>query len=578
MKDSKVKVSFNGKYGFEAELLNGSIKINDQFGGYIISTGCGSGKTTTIKEIIKNKYEDGILYCVDTKEEGNKMYKWIMDNFVPDPSNNILKDDIALIHQDNIKDLFNYYQDPNFLLTKKILIITHVRFWTDLINYFIIYNPDSNVEVFDGDFSSLMIRNDLRKYIIFDETPQFFKPFHTYSNEVMKNFEIANETGILQGYFEGDLIKWYDSFYKDTKYELPVNNVFQKIKKECILSCLEKYRIQWSNLSRESRINGFSLHFYPKDLIQTNMKTMVMVWEGAGDILFQHQLEQTKCFRLIDIEQKYSSLLEFKKLEHQQKRSDPEYLKSTKFKEYLNEVTKLINTHSNTLVVVWKDLYDNKKITLPDYSKWFEGELLNNGLDPSKFKVTYYGASNTKSTNDFTDFDSIVLCGDWNAWNNKNDEEKNKFTDAYLIKTNEYYCKLWYFVQLISRIGLRRHDNKSYYVYYSSTFDNEFIKDLSNYFNKNNLSVSNTNKVLSSFEMKLNSIKGLHESTIEAISRLNNEFDPGIEGSIVDGIERKVDISLDKLYEMFPLSRKKKSRYSKFVESLKKAGIILNIF
>ena len=40
------------------------------------------------------------------------------------------------------------------LMYKKVILITHVRFWTDLINYFLIYSPDKNEEVrpFDGDF------------------------------------------------------------------------------------------------------------------------------------------------------------------------------------------------------------------------------------------------------------------------------------------------------------------------------------------------------------------------------------------------------------------------------------------
>ena len=73
--------------------------------------------------------------------------------------------------------LSEYKDNPEIIMQKKILLITHVRFWTDLINFFLIYKPTSEVDVFDGDFRKFMTRKDLRGYIVFDETPTFIKPF-----------------------------------------------------------------------------------------------------------------------------------------------------------------------------------------------------------------------------------------------------------------------------------------------------------------------------------------------------------------------------------------------------------------
>jgi len=44
-----VTVHTNGN-GFELELLNGKVSIPDQQKGYIISCGCGAGKTTAIRQ------------------------------------------------------------------------------------------------------------------------------------------------------------------------------------------------------------------------------------------------------------------------------------------------------------------------------------------------------------------------------------------------------------------------------------------------------------------------------------------------------------------------------------------------
>jgi hypothetical protein len=571
-----IKVNFKCT-GFSAELLNGTINVPDEFGGYIISTGCGSGKTCAIKEIIRHKYNDGILYVVDTKAEANKMYNWILDN------TDLKEDNVALIHNDNEVELFSYYQDPSFVIRKKVLILTHVRFWTDLINYFVVYNETEKLDVFDGDFFKLMQREDLRKYIIFDETPQFFKPFATFSNEVLRNYKITKESGMLANYFGNDIHSWFDAYYKEGSEDFPQSTMLQRVRRNCSISCIPIYYNWWSSMkSTDQKEKKHKLYFYPKDLIQSGMRTKVMIFEGAGDILFQHQLEYSKSFQLIDIENKYNGTVEFNKINHTQKRSDIDYIKSSEFQKYLNDVAEVIKNNNKTLIVVWKDLLDSdsngKKIALEDYAKWFKNTISQRpDVDPSKFEVIYYGASNTKSTNEFMDYDCIILSGNWNVWNKQSEEEKNKFTDAYLIKTNEYFCKLWYFVQLITRIGIRKHDGKKYSVYYSSSFESEFISDLYRYFNKNQLKVSSDHKVLTSFETKLNSIKGLHTTTVEAIKKLNNDYDPGIEAAIIDGKERIVNISLDTLYNMFPVSRKMKSRYNKLVETLKKVGILLVI-
>ena len=51
----------NGKLRFN--LLNGSFTLNlRDYGAYAIATGCGSGKTTIIKQLIGIKWHEGVLY------------------------------------------------------------------------------------------------------------------------------------------------------------------------------------------------------------------------------------------------------------------------------------------------------------------------------------------------------------------------------------------------------------------------------------------------------------------------------------------------------------------------------------
>ncbi len=66
--------------GFTMNLKNGAIDVPDDHGCYVISTGCGSGKTECCKSIIRQKHNEGILYCVDTVAELKKMHSWILEN------------------------------------------------------------------------------------------------------------------------------------------------------------------------------------------------------------------------------------------------------------------------------------------------------------------------------------------------------------------------------------------------------------------------------------------------------------------------------------------------------------------
>ena len=196
--------------GFLMKLKTGEIDVPDDRGGYIISSGCGSGKTESIKSLIRNKYNEGILYCVDTREELEKMYRWIIDNLV-NTGSGLKKEDVMIISTDDEHyiSLSEYKDNPEIIMQKKILLITHVRFWTDLINFFLIYKPTSEVDVFDGDFKKLMTRKDLRGFIKMDNNGEMVcKP-------------------------ESEIRSFYNKFIKDTPSDI-FNHKYRigRIKKE----------------------------------------------------------------------------------------------------------------------------------------------------------------------------------------------------------------------------------------------------------------------------------------------------------------------------------------------------------
>ena len=95
------------------------------------------------------------------------------------------------------------------------MLITHCRLFTDLINYFLVYKPYAMREDFDGNFQKFMSRQDLRKYIILDETPLFFKPFASISFSALGNFA-DYENGQFKPKGEAEIQAYYKRFIEGT--------------------------------------------------------------------------------------------------------------------------------------------------------------------------------------------------------------------------------------------------------------------------------------------------------------------------------------------------------------------------
>lgn len=479
MVNFSIKEHSNAK-GFDVTFKTGhSATIPDQEGGYIISTGCGSGKTESIKDLIRKKFEHGVLYTVDTKCEANRIHQWVLSDLVgliP-----LKQDDVVLLHGDNPGELREYYNNPELLMQKKVVILTHVRFWTDIINYFLIYRPKHPVQPFIGDFAELMKRTDLRQYIIFDETPIFLKPFCTIPKAMFGNF-VEENNGKWQCKSLKSMYRYYDKFVEGTEDDLfKTNNKLNSMKKETVLHCIPRYFDYWMALKAEK---NYSINFYPKDLVQPGMKTHVLIYEGAGDIL----LGTSKAFTLIDLPNKYNSKVNFFPFNFVQKRKDKDFPSTDAFDSYISDLAGMIRKHTRTLVVVWKYLGKMKDgdegSGISEYTQLIEEKLLEKGLLHSQFEVIYYGSSQTKSTNNYRDCDAMILAGNWGIPASKT----KQIREAYLAETTDEEHNLWYFAQLVTRIGIRMHDGGEYHVYYSNDYSTSFIQKLNAYFNHNQFS------------------------------------------------------------------------------------------
>ena len=550
--------------GFLMRLKTGEIDVPDDRGGYIISSGCGSGKTESIKSLIRNKYNEGILYCVDTREELDKMYRWIIENLV-NTGSGLKREDVMIISSDDEHyiSLSEYKDNPEIIMQKKILLITHVRFWTDLINFFLIYKPISGVDVFDGDFRKLMTRKDLRGYIVFDETPTFIKPFAVFSPVMMGNFIKMDNNGEMVCKSESEIRSFYNKFIKDTPSDI-FNHKYRigRIKKEVALNMIPRKISSW--LKSENK--NFEISFYPIDLCfkDITIGTHILIFEGVGDVLFKG----ADNYKLLDTAAKYNTKTTFTKLDLCLKRNR---IDEDMFSKTMDELKKIITVP--TLIVSWKDV--NREKTEPGCSlfrrKIMDALTIRN-IAPSLFHVTYYGANDNKSTNSFRDFKQVILLGDWSLPNT----ESSKIRRAFGTGTEIEDLKDWYFVQLISRIGIRKHiEGDTYSVFYTSDFGDEFIERLSSYINDNVI----TNKTVSpinDWEKVIDSMK-FRKNIKEEIKMLVMN-DNELQEAIVCRKDYSINVTFDYLEGIgIKRSYRERRHYKVLTDNLKLLNVFLEI-
>lgn len=554
--------------GFRMRLKTGEIDVPDRQGGYIISSGCGSGKTESIKSLIRQKYNEGILYCVDTRSELRKMYDWIRENLIdgqPGKRGVLSADEVMIISSDREYSYFldRYRDNPEILMEKKVILITHVRFWTDLINYFLIYKPREEVAPFDGDFRGLMQRGDLRRYILFDETPTFITPFFEFDRMLLGLFSTVNADGHMVCRPPEEIRSFYDCFMKGRKDLFNQTYRINRIKKDVVLGLIPKYYDSWM-LSGCDRIG---ITFYPADLCPEGIGicTHVLVFEGAGDIL----LKGSRNFQLLDVESKYDSVTEFRKVEFGIARKGGR--DEARFGRFMDRISELIDR--STLVVCWKDVDDedlgNGK---SEYAERTRRELLERGVSPALLNVTYYGSADNKSTNSYRDAQQIVLCGDWSLVN----AETAKIRRAYGTTTTPREHKEWYFSQLITRIGIRKHEKGSYTVFYTDDFDERFIAGMELYFNGNKVPDSG-NRKQKDWKDKLEGMK--IRSNIKDEIILLAKYDRDMQNAIVMEQEYTKEATFYYLEEILGIKRcaRERIRYKSLINTLSRMKITLLI-
>lgn len=306
--------------------------------------------------------------------------------------------------------------------------------------------------------------------------------------------------------------------------------------------------------------------FYPVDLCPEDVviSTHILIFEGAGNILFRGSTR----FTLLDTESKYNTVTDFKRMDFGLSRK---CFDEAGFRTFVERTGRLIDKPS--LIVCWKDINgDDDGPGKSGYAERFRRLLVAEGVDPGLFTVTYYGATDNKSTNSYRDIEQILLCGDWNLPNT----ESAKIRRAYGTSTDPHSQKDWYFSQLITRIGIRKHiEGEVYTVWYTDDFDERFIERMDAYFNENRV-VDRKSVSHDDWEKRLDGMK--IRSNIKEEIRLLARYDKDMQRAMAMNDEYTKEVTFAYL-EMIGIKRyvRERRKYDRLVETLSKLKITLVI-
>ena len=221
----------------------------------------------------------------------------------------------------------------------------------------------------------------------------------------------------------------------------------------------------------------------------------------------------------------------------------------------------------------WKDINgDDDGPGKSGYAERFRRLLVAEGVDPGLFTVTYYGATDNKSTNSYRDVEQILLCGDWNLPNT----ESAKIRRAYGTSTDPHSQKDWYFSQLITRIGIRKHiEGEVYTVWYTDDFDGRFIERMDAYFNENRV-IGKASVSHNDWEKRLEGMK--IRSNIKEEIRLLARYDKDMQRAITMDSEYTKEVTSAYLETIgIKRGKRERGRYKALIDVLKTMGINLVI-
>lgn len=540
-------------------LKNCSVELPDDVGNFILSTGCGSGKTYWLERFILTHYMEGMLIVVDSIVSANTLYSHLLNLL------GLAATDMMLIHSQTDYDVQNEYANtPEEVTKKKVLIITNVRLYTEYPPVYLLYNKNGvALSSFDGDWKKLMNNPNTRRWIIIDEIPGFIQKYANVSKQLLGVLGADDGNG---GYKAKEFVameKFYNTFIAHSDAALfDTTTALGKLKTDTALSIIER---EYSNMMKVQ--GDAAIQFSPCDF-QTN-NSLVLIMEGAGDVLFK----DSSIYRLIDIPNKYNAKADFYSF------NVPNLSRrSSNHQELIKSMVKAViailsSVKGKTLIACWNDFKgeDNGITSDAQSSKdsrlvaSLSDELTKANISQDLCSIIYYGSAESKAVNDFKDYCNIILLGKWYLPVSTSSE---KFNKAFQTNTTLTRYMLWEYVQLITRIAIRQ--DKDIKVFYTDDHNKDFILTLEKYFNQNILDIPEEHI---DWRDKVKKLKN-GKRVVCQIERLSQRF-PYIPQMIVEGNQNKtINIPLKEVNNLIGKNKKRRD-YKHLISILQKFGIPL---
>ena len=612
---------------------NCKVVIPPQYGGFVIPSGCGSGKTTAIVDMMIKMMDKGVLYSAATIEECNKMYQMLINK-------QVTPDDIIVLHSDYTSDGVDgnlMKRNDDMIRERKILICTHHKLLHE--HNEVLYKFDSyenpNPLTFSRSHMALTSPVHTRQNIFIDEVPTCKSisiklnrrdienlTFIKYDDQWGTTIEIDKVTGERK--LVPKLIKCAVRHPNGDFVRIPIESVndfkkaFETLGKYC--SDIYKEDSELSRLRNEilsdlvydnmnslvySNRDSVTLTRTLANLLYSDVNCRIMLFEGTGDLTFYN----SDLFKVLNVENlngiggRYSSPVYVRNpIPFNIKRSyrnQIEFISSKidrgiEWNKVLDTVSNICNSDefdkdgnivpcTGTLIQTWKgysvkdketDSYleseDTFSINNPSFNlpSMVRNELLKKGVN-KPFEVIHFMSGLDKATNEFRDFNRVIILGNLQVPN----KVIGEFNQDYRVNTTAALFRTYQLSQLVCRTCIRKHNGDPIFIYYTSDIDGIVIDRLLGYLGGNRTADELINNDTKQDKFSNFKIKNKWKPVVELFCSLDPEF----ERSILGGFPYKLNFTLDDIYELIPMSRKERCKYDSMIKYFRTLGIEIEI-
>lgn len=529
-----------------------SVRIPSSYGLSIVSTGCGSGKTTSISMIASDSATDSVLIVVPTIDAANELH----DRILP----NLKTQRMAVLHTGDGSDnvINEYRENPMILEDYEVLIITSARLIIDPYTLFLRYGSGN------------------RQFVLIDEMINFYPPAFSLPDEMIDLITYVDQEKQHNG-IEGEKIDVSGNTYYRHVYD-NMNSMMAAYMASKTVFFGGKKGLSIVKIQRLfNHVLTSGLVPFRNRIIDLANETTVVLLDGTSDLIFgtDKRVLPVSGFR-------YNSDITFIQYQTPLKRKNGSDWNMLNLNYYLYNLVEILKRETDkTLIVTWKTIDkfpantgnadDFESIPVKyDFPQELTQFLLSEGIPEEKFSVIYRGSGLDRGSNDYRDYANVIFLGEWNIPDNIVHDINSMFGCKCQF---ENYRKAL-LVQSICRTRIRQHSGQPIKVYFSSDMDYNLMYDVQQYFRKNSAPACKIGSIIPPWPKYI--YKRPEKKNVLALSLLFG-YDPKIRDAVANDQPYSFSISLDDLYRIIPKDRKAKERYGGLCGFLKTRKLIMTI-